>query len=98
MAVESKFQKSVIDEIKNRLPGALVLKNDSSYCQGIPDLSIFFGKRWAMLECKKSKNAPRQPNQEYYVGKANEMAFASFIFPENKEEVINDLERFFKVI
>jgi len=92
---ESEFQARLIKEIKERFPGCLVLKNDPTYIQGVPDLLVLYKNRWAGLECKKSakeRNHPR-PNQEFYVGKMNEMSYASFIYPENKEDVINDLER-----
>lgn len=94
---ESKFQKSLIDEIKTRFPGSYVLKNDSSYIQGVPDLLVLYKKKWAMLEVKKNSKAHHQPNQDYYIGEFNKMSYASFISPENKEEVLNDLERSFKV-
>ena len=93
--LENKFQANLIKEIKNKFPGCIVLKNDSSYLQGVPDLSVFYGDRWAMLEAKKSASASHQPNQDYYVGKANEMSFSRFIFPENKEEVLDELTHFF---
>jgi len=94
---ESKFQKKLIDEIKERFPGCYVLKNDSSYIQGIPDLTILYKKKWAMLEVKKDNKAHHQPNQDYYVNELNKMSYASFVSPENREEVMNDLERSFKV-
>ena len=73
----------------------MVLKNDSSYLQGIPDLTIFYKKHWAMLECKKNATAHKQPNQEYYVNKMNEMSYAAFVCPENKTEVIAELKKKF---
>ena len=88
---ESSFQSGLKDELKKRFPGCLVTKLDSSHIQGIPDLLVLYEDKWATLECKKSANAKRQPNQEYYVGKMNEMSFSRFIFPENKEEVLNEL-------
>lgn len=94
--LESKFQKEVIDEVKKRFPGSIVMKNDSSYIQGIPDLTILYGNRWASLEVKRSANAAHRPNQDYYVGKMNDMSYSAFIFPENKEEVLNDLEHALK--
>lgn len=72
------------------------MKLDSGYLQGIPDLLILYKKKWATLECKKTANAKKRPNQEYYVNKMNDMSFSRFIFPENKEEVLNDLEQAFK--
>lgn len=93
---ENKFQKSVIDELEDRFPGCIILKNDPSYCQGIPDLIILWEDRWATLECKRSEDAPHQPNQDYYVEKMDEMSFSAFIYPENRQEVLDDLERTFR--
>ena len=94
--LENKFQSKLIKEIKNRFPGCIVMKNDSSYIQGIPDLIILFKNKWAALEVKKSNDASHRPNQDYYVDKMNEMSYASFISPENKEEVLDGMERSFK--
>ena len=93
--LESKFQSSLIKDLKVLLPGAIILKNDPNYKQGIPDLSIFFKDRWAVLECKKSGNAKHQANQDWYVEQMNGMSFARFIYPENREEVLNELLGFF---
>ena len=80
-----------IANLKTIFPGCMVFKMDQR--QGIPDLLILYGKKWASLECKKSARAKRQPNQEYYVGKMNEMSFSRFISPENKEEVLDELRK-----
>ena len=93
---ESKFQKILINEIKDRFPESIVLKNDSSYVQGIPDLTVFWKDKWATLEVKNSSKAHHQPNQDHYVDKMNSMSFSSFIYPENKEEVLDAMERSFK--
>lgn len=93
--LENKFQSNFIKELKKEFPGCMVLKNDSSYLQGIPDLTIFYKKHWAMLECKKNVTAHKQPNQEYYVNKMNEMSYAAFVCPENKAEVIAELKKKF---
>lgn len=93
---ESGFQARLIRTLKERFPGCVVLKNDANYIQGIPDLTIFYKNKWAMLECKRSENESHQPNQDYYVERMDGMSFARFIFPENMEEVLNDLERSFK--
>jgi hypothetical protein len=95
MKKENDFQSELIKELKKMFPGCIVMKNDPRYIQGIPDLIILYGKKWASLECKKSKDAPSQPNQPYYVERMNNMSFSRFIFPENKEDVLNELQRSF---
>lgn len=92
---ESDFQRSLIASIKTILPGSMVMKMES-YIQGFPDLLILYGDRWAALECKRNEHAHRQPNQTYLVEKLNGMSFARFIYPENKEEVLHDLQRSFE--
>lgn len=89
---ENQFQRILVKEIRNHYNNeCIVTKLDSGYIQGIPDLLILHKDKWATLECKKSKNAHRQPNQQYYVDKMNKMSFSKFIYPENKEEVLNEL-------
>lgn len=92
--LESGFQDRVRQEIIEMLPGCMVFKMDQH--QGIPDLLVLYKDRWASLECKRSANAKKQPNQEYYVGRMNEMSFSRFICPENKEEVFSELQQAFR--
>lgn len=92
--LESGFQDKLRDDLKSRFPGCMIFKMDQ--IQGIPDLLVLYGDKWAALECKKSAKAKRQPNQEYYVDRMNEMSFSRFICPENKEEVLNELQSTFK--
>ena len=96
MARESAFQASLIRQIKELFPGCIVLKNDSGYCQGFPDILVLYGKHWAALECKRSATAAHRPNQEYYVDKLGAMSYSAFIFPENKERVLDELQQAFK--
>lgn len=98
MAVkENAFQAALIKDLHSLFPGCIVLKNDPNYIQGFPDLTVLYGDRWAVLECKKSRSASKRPNQEYYISKLNGMSYASFICPENREEVLNELQQAFLV-
>lgn len=93
---ESNFQKKLKKEIKERFPGCIVYKLDPQQLQGSPDLLVLYEDKWGALEVKKDRKASHRPNQDLRVKQMNEMSFASFIFPENKEEVLNDMERLFK--
>jgi hypothetical protein len=88
---ESKFQADLIREINDMFREVLVQKLDSSYTQGIPDLLILHPNGWAVLEVKRSINEPFQPNQEYYLNLLDQWSFAAMICPENKREVLNEL-------
>lgn len=92
--LESGFQDGLRDEIKELFPGCMIFKMDQ--IQGIPDLLILYQDKWAALECKQYSRAKRQPNQEYYVDKMDEMSFARFVSPENKEEVLYELCQTFR--
>lgn len=92
---ERDFQKALIKELKERFPNCIVLKNDANYKQGIPDLTILFEDKWACLEVKTNSKASHQPNQNHWVEKMDEMSYAAFIYPENKEEVLYEMEQIF---
>lgn len=94
--LESTYQARLIKKLERLFPGCIILKNDSGYRQGIPDLLVLFDDQWALLEVKASANAPQQPNQEYYIQRAAELSFAAFIYPEIEEEVLSELQRSFE--
>jgi hypothetical protein len=92
---ERVYQARLIRRIQALFPGCIVLKNDSEFMPGIPDLTILHGSRWAMLEVKADVTSPTQPNQEYYVIGMNNLSFAAFIYPQNEEDVLNALQQSF---
>lgn len=93
---ENKFQSNLKKELKEMFPGCMITKLDSGDIQGIPDLLILYKDKWATLENKRNSKATHQPNQDYYVEKMNNMSFSSFIYPENKDEVLKKLRKKFK--
>lgn len=90
--LERDYQPKLIAKLRKMFPGCVILKNDPSYIQGIPDLVIFHGPCWAMLEVKKSATASKRPNQGYYIEQLNDMSFAALIHPSNEEEVLRALQ------
>lgn len=93
---ENNFQADLKKELKSRFPGCIVTKLDSADIQGIPDLLVLYKDKWAALEVKKSATASHRPNQDYYVEKMDNMSFSKFIYPENKEEVLDELHQTFE--
>lgn len=96
MAKESEFQKKLKDRLKEQFPGCMVLKNDPNQIQGVPDLTVLYEDKWAALEVKRSQDASHRPNQNYYIDKMSKMSYASFVSPENVDEVFKELEEVFK--
>lgn len=93
--LERDFQKKLIKELKARYPNCIVLKNDPRYKQGIPDLLVLCNDRWAALEVKASAKADHRPNQDLRVESMNSMSYSAFIFPENKEVILHELDGHF---
>jgi hypothetical protein len=94
---ESIYQTELMKKIKAMIPGCLVLKNDPRYLQGFPDLIVLFQNMWAVLEVKNSPKAHIQTNQQHYINTLGAMSFASFINPNNEEEVLSELQHSFGI-
>jgi len=89
---ESVYQRNLIIRLEQLFPECLIIKNDPQLRQGILDLLILFNDHWAMLEVKASEDSPLQPNQNYYIEKFDDMSYASLIYPEIEEQVLNELQ------
>lgn len=92
---ENKFQRYVIDRVRQIFIGCVVMKNDANYIQGIPDLTVLTDKGWFCLETKKSKDSDLRPNQWHYLNLLDDLSFARVVYPENVEEVLRELQRTF---
>lgn len=93
---ERDYQAGLIRKLKKLYPGCIIMKNDSGYMQGIPDLTILYGTRWAVLEVKIREPRTAQafePNQEWFLETMNEMSFAACIYPENEKDVLRGLQQ-----
>ena len=93
---ENEYQQYLIKLLHKLFPGCIILKNDSGYLQGIPDLLILHHDMWAALEVKRSRHALLQPNQEFYIDRLSDMSFAAIIYPENEQEVLDALQSAFQ--
>ena len=93
--LENRFKTKLNSELREMFPGCIILHMDPNEIQGIPDLLILHKNKWAALEGKKNATASIRPNQSYYVDLMDKMSFASFIYPENKDEVLDALYLYF---
>lgn len=91
--LENRFKTKLVNELEDLFPGCIIIHGDANEIQGIPDIIILYENKWAALEGKKYEGASHRPNQDYYVEKMNQMSFAAFIYPENKEEVLYELQQ-----
>lgn len=94
--LEKNFQHKLIKDIKKEFNGCIVLKTDPNYIQGIPDLLILKDDKWAALEIKRDLKASHRPNQDYYIRLMNKMSYASFVCPETKKVVLDELHKAFE--
>lgn len=93
---ERDFQKKLIKQLKTMFPGIEIMKQDAGYKSGMPDLVLFYKNHYAMLECKKSADAHHQPKQDYYISKFNDWSYATFVYPENVNYILDELREVFK--
>ena len=93
--LENRFKTKLVSELKEMFPGCIITHLDPNEIQGIPDLLILYKNKWAALEGKKNARASVRPNQSYYVELMDGMSFASFIYPENKDKVLDELYLYF---
>ena len=97
MPLESKFQKEFKERLMRVFPDAIILKGNSADRQGLPDLILLNGDKWASLEIKRDHKARKQPNQDWYVEKLNGMSYAAIVDPDNADEVIFEIQSAFGV-
>lgn len=94
--IEVSFKNKFLKELEERLEHIdLDFIHTKPRHRSFPDVFVIGPIRWAALEFKRSKNAPHQPNQDYYIASFRIKGYANFVYPENAEEVLNDLEELF---
>lgn len=94
--LERDFETDFIDDLERLFPGCEIIKGASMYRQGIPDRIMFYEDFYAFFELKRSARAAQQPNQGWYVEKFDSWSFAAFVYPENKNEVLDAVREAFE--
>lgn len=96
--LESDFEADFMERLDAAMPEpGFWIKGNSAMRQGMLDRMYLNGGHWAALEFKKDAKAAKQPNQPHYVEKLGEMSYASFVYPENADEVISGIQQAFGV-
>jgi len=93
--LEAKFKKEFKKDIEKRFPEIEIFEPNATSRRSSPDMLLLGETGWAALEFKRSINSSHQPNQDYNVSRLSKKGYASFIYPENREVVLNDLEELF---
>jgi hypothetical protein len=98
MGLESQYKPQLMERIKTRFDeyGEVRFQHNDPNApasQGIPDLTVFIGPYWSLLEVKRSEKSKKRPNQDWWIIHWMQVTFCSVIFPENEEEVLDALER-----
>lgn len=97
MPRESKFVKDTVRPDLESIGCMLIKQDPNTSFQGVPDYIVLCNDKWGALETKAAHNSKRQPNQEYYVEKLDNMSFAAFAHPDNWQEVFDGLQEAFGV-
>jgi len=101
MSKESDFQRKLIEELEQRFPGCIVVKNDPTYIQGIPDLTMLYKDTWVSFECKRSEKELKKPrpNQGYWINYMKDKmgGLSFFIYPEIKEAVLDEVQQALRI-
>lgn len=89
---EGKFQDKLVHDLRQL--GFKVIKLDPTTGRqiGIPDLLILKEGFWGMLECKAHKNSKKRPGQQQWVDWAEENSYGRFVYPENYDDVMEELK------
>jgi hypothetical protein len=91
--LESQFKRRFKDRLEEVFPGCVILDIDPINNRSMPDTIFLYDRFWAALEFKKSINSSKRPNQEYWITELAEMSAAYFVYPENQEEVMSELQK-----
>lgn len=95
--LESDFKQMFFDELRDILPGCLILRGNSAWIQGFPDNVVLHRDGWFAFEFKRGPRAKRRPNQEYYIDLLDDMSYSTFVDPTNYREVLDAVQQAFGV-
>lgn len=92
MVLEKDFQAKVIKWLRSKGFKCFKQQMNATTRAGTPDLFIFKEGWWGWIEFKKSKNAAKRPGQQENIDWAQENSWGAFVWPENFEQIKDELE------
>ena len=96
MALERNFKKSFQTRIKRAVKPLAILqyKQDSTTVAGFPDTIVILEGITIYIEFKNSKTAKFRPGQKEWIKKLNDNGHFAFVcYPENADEVLEEIKR-----
>ena len=96
MVLERNFKKSFQTRIKRAVKPLAILqyKQDSTTVAGFPDTLVILESITVFIEFKNSKTAKFRPGQKEWLKKLNDNGHFAFVcYPENADEVLEEIKR-----
>lgn len=92
MTLEKNIQSKFISDLRKSGYKCFKQQMNATTRAGTPDLFIFKEGFWGWIEFKQHKNSKARPGQKENVAWANENSWGSFVYEENKAEVLKYLK------
>lgn len=90
--MERKTQQKLIQYLKRKGCYVIKTKPGGGVPVGCPDIFAFLEGWWGTFEVKASAKAPFKPLQKETIAMLGEWSTAWVVYPENYDEVIEQLE------
>lgn len=100
MKTEGEYKTDSLKRLQGvlmmRYGRCLIMKNDPTFKQGMPDQIVIVEPFHVFLEYKRSKSESHRPNQDYYVNLFNKQGgYAAFIYPDIEQQIFQEVIAYF---
>jgi hypothetical protein len=96
MAREADLQSKFLSSLRKLGYKCFKQQMNATTRAGTPDAFIFKEGFWGWIEFKQHKNSKARPGQKENVEWAKENSWGSFVYAENKDEVLKELKEMAK--
>lgn len=96
MVRESKIQSDFFKDLRKLGYKCYKQQMNATTRAGTPDAFIFKEGFWGWIEFKAHRNSTARPGQKENVAWAKENSWGSFVYAENKDEILKELKEMAK--